>query len=236
MMEIELLYRKDCPGFREARTLIHNVLKSLCLKTPLLKIEIRNDDDAKKYAFPGSPTIRINGEDSEPDTSGEAGPVSRIYQNGTNLPDKEALTCKIARAAGLKTILFICTGNAVRSQIAEALVNHLMHGRWVACSAGIMPMEVNPDVIKVMEEIGIDMSGQRAKHIDVFRNCHFDRVVVLCSDADAACLNYPVADKRDLIIFHDPASSYGFGFGSKRLYRNLRDEIRKTLIAKLDNP
>jgi hypothetical protein len=62
-MNIELLYIKGCPDFKHARRLIHNTIKALGLKTPLKKIEIRNADDVKTYSFPGSPTIRINGED-----------------------------------------------------------------------------------------------------------------------------------------------------------------------------
>jgi arsenate reductase len=235
MMELELLYAKGCPSFREARKFVHDTVKSLGLRITLKKIEIKNESDLKRYSFPGSPTIRINGKDVEPDTAQASGLACRVYSNGGNLPDRDVLKCTIAKAAGFKTVLFVCTGNAVRSQIAEAVVNHFMNGTWVASSAGIMPLAINPDVIKVMKEIGIDMSGQRAKHIDVFRNCHFDRVITLCSDVDNACLNYPVADKRDCIIFHDPTSSYGFGFGSKGLFRSLRDDIRKTIIAHLEN-
>jgi hypothetical protein len=68
-MNIELLYTKDCPNFRKARRLIHDTIKSLGLNVPLRKIEIKDEDDSKKCSFPGSPTIRINGEDIEPETA-----------------------------------------------------------------------------------------------------------------------------------------------------------------------
>ncbi len=234
-MDINLLYIKGCPNFRDARRLIHDTLKSLGIKTPLKKIEIKSDDEAKKHSFPGSPTIGINGEDIEPETAGITGMICRIYSNGTGLPDREVLKCKIAKASGFKTVLFLCTGNAVRSQIAEAVVNHFLKGAWAAFSAGIMPMAVNPDVIAVMKEIGIDVSGSRSKHVDLFKNCRFDRVITLCSDADRLCISYPVHDEKDRIIFHDPLSSYGFRFGSKKLYRKLRDEIKEIIIKHLEN-
>ncbi len=233
-MNIELLYIKDCPNFRKVRRLIHDTVGSLGIKISLRKIEIESEDDSKKYSFPGSPTIRINGEDVEPETASATALTCRIYNNGTGLPDREILKCKIAKAAGIKTVLFVCTGNAVRSQIAEAVVNHFLKDRWVAFSAGIMPMEVNKDVIKVMQEIGIDISKNRSKHIDIFKNCSFDRIITLCSDADRLCLTYPVYDEKDRIVFHDPISA-GFGFGQLSLLRKLRDEIKKSLIKHLEN-
>ncbi len=234
-MTIELLYIKGCPNFRDARRLIHDTIKSLGTKTPLRKIEIKNEDDVKKHSFPGSPTIRINGKDIEPETAHSAAMTCRIYSNGRGIPDREVLRCKLAKAAGFKTVLFLCTGNAVRSQIAEALVNHFLKDKWAAFSAGIMPMAVNQDVIAVMKEIDICISDSRAKHVDLFRNCRFDRVITLCSDADRLCISYPVHDEKDRIIFHDPSSSYGFRFGSKKLYRKLRDDIKKIIIEHLEN-
>jgi arsenate reductase len=233
-MNIELLYTKDCPNFRKARRLIHDTIKSLGLNIPLRKIEIKDEDDSENYSFPGSPTIRINGEDIEPETANARGLTCRVYSNGTGLPNKEILKCKIAKAAGIKIVLFVCTGNAVRSQIAEAVVNHFLKDRWVAFSAGIMSMEVNKNVIKVLKEIGIDISKNRSKHIDIFKNCSFDRVLTLCSDADRFCLNYPDYNEKDTIIFHDPITS-GFGFGQLSLLRKLRDEIKKTLIKHLED-
>jgi arsenate reductase len=233
-MNIELLYTKDCPNFRKTRRLIHDTIKSLGLNIPLRKIEIKDEDDSKKYFFPGSPTIRINGEDIEPETASATTLICRIYSNGTGLPDKEILKCKIAKAAGIKTILFVCTGNAVRSQIAEAVVNHFLKDRWVAFSAGIMSMEVNKNVIKVLKEIGIDISKNRSKHIDIFKNCSFDRIITLCSDADRFCLIYPDYNEKDTIVFHDPITS-GFGFGQLSLLRKLIDEIKKTLIKHLED-
>jgi arsenate reductase len=149
----------------------------------------------------------------------------------------ELLRFKAVGEAGLKTILFVCTGNAVRSQIAEAIVNHFLKERWAAFSAGVMPMEVPRDLVKVMGEIGIDISAQRAKHVDIFRDCRFDRVIVLCSDAGRMCPTLPDCEEQEHMIFHDPLScslfSEGLCFGLKSTLRTLRDEMKQKLMEYL---
>jgi arsenate reductase (thioredoxin) len=147
----------------------------------------------------------------------------------------EVVRFRLARAAGLKTILFVCTGNAVRSQIAEGIVNSVFNGRWAAFSGGTMPLDIHKDVIKVMKEIGIDLSAKHAKHVDLFRDCAFDRVVILCSDAGSRCPNFPGAMSRDYMNFDDPliagVLAGGILPGNKWRIRSMRDEIRKTVIA-----
>lgn len=156
----------------------------------------------------------------------------------TELPDTEIARIRIARAAGIKTILFVCTGNAIRSQMAEALVNHLFRGKWAAFSAGVMPMAVPPDVVGVMREAGIDMTAHRSKHVELFKDCVFDRVVILCSDAERFCPNLPDCSVKDHMIFDDPLSSSlmseGIVFSLKSTLRSLRDEMKKTLAAYLN--
>lgn len=149
----------------------------------------------------------------------------------------EIVRYRLARAAGRKTILFVCTGNAVRSQIAEGVVNSVFEGRWAAFSAGTMPLEIQKDVIKVMKELGIDLSAKHAKHVDLFRDCAFDRVVILCSDAGQRCPDFPGAMNKDYLNFDDPLFSGilagGILPGNKWRIRSLRDEIRNTVIAYL---
>jgi arsenate reductase len=149
----------------------------------------------------------------------------------------EVMRYRLARAAGLKTILFVCTGNAVRSQIAEGIVNSVFNGRWAAFSGGTMPLDVHKDVIKVMKEIDIDLSAKHAKHVDLFRDCAFDKVVILCSDAGSRCPNFPGAMSKEYLNFDDPLIASvlagGILLGNKWRIRSMRDEIRKTVIAYL---
>jgi arsenate reductase len=138
-----------------------------------------------------------------------------------------------AKAAGLKTILFVCSGNAIRSQIAEGLVNHFFSGKWAAFSAGIIPIPIPGTLTKVMREIGIDISKRQGKHIDIFSECDFDRMVVLCSDIDRFCPVLPACRVQETIIFSDPLSSIlsyeGCCFGFASAFRDLRDEMNKVL-------
>lgn len=148
----------------------------------------------------------------------------------------EFLRYRLARAEGFRTILFVCTGNAVRSQIAEGIATHFFAGKWVAFSAGTMPMEIHQDVITVMKEIGIDLSAKRPKHVELFKDCAFDKVVILCSDAGMRCPDFPYAGEKDQMNFEDPLSSVlsgGICLSYRSRLRSLRDDIRKAVTAYL---
>ena len=86
-----------------------------------------------------------------------------------------------------KKVLFICTHNSARSQMAEGLLNHLYESGYEAYSAGTRPSIVNPFAIKAMAEIGIDISGRRSKGIDEFKDMNFDCVVTVCDHAKETC-------------------------------------------------
>jgi arsenate reductase len=95
------------------------------------------------------------------------------------------------RDVGKKRILFICTHNSARSQMAEGLMNYLHHDRYEARSAGTKPTRVNSLAIQVMKEIDIDISHQRSKRLSEFNGQEFDYVVTLCSDAEDICPFFP---------------------------------------------
>lgn len=147
--------------------------------------------------------------------------------------DEELSRYQKARTEGRKTVLFVCTGNAVRSQMAEALVNHFLKDQWVAFSAGFLPLALHPMVKKVMEEIGVDLSSKKSKHLDLFKDCRFDKVITLCSEADEVCTYFPGLARKEHLPFQDPALSYSSPFGGKRLFRKLRDQMKKMLIDRL---
>ena len=87
----------------------------------------------------------------------------------------------------MKNVLFVCTGNSCRSQMAEALVNERLHGEWTAFSAGIAPEGyVHPMALEALREQGIIHNG-RSKHVEVFDGIRFDVVMTLCDNANAAC-------------------------------------------------
>lgn len=147
----------------------------------------------------------------------------------------ELIRYQKAKTEGRKTVLFICTGNAVRSQMAEGLVNHFLKDKWTAFSAGFLPMEVHPMVKKVLSEIGIDVSSQRSKHLDAFQGLTFDKVITLCSDADQVCAYYPGLAEWVHIPFQDPLLAYKMSFGGRGLFRRLREKMQKQIVPYLGN-
>ena len=125
-----------------------------------------------------------------------------------------------------KTILFICTHNSARSQIAEALVNELVADRYKAFSAGTEPTRVNPYAITAMAEIGIDISANQAKIVNVFRSKNFDYVVTVCDHAKEACPFFPGAKQYLHQGFTDPSTFTGSDEEKLSGFRRVRDEIK----------
>ncbi len=125
-------------------------------------------------------------------------------------------------------ILFLCTGNSCRSQMAEGLARRLKGGSIDAYSAGTDPKGLDPRAVRVMAEIGIDISGQRPKHLDEFAGREFDYVITLCGGAREACPFFPGKTKRMHAGFDDPPElALGAATEEEALahYRRVRDEI-----------
>lgn len=128
-----------------------------------------------------------------------------------------------------KTILFICTHNSSRSQMAEGFIKALYSDKYKAYSAGTTPSSVNPYVIRVMKEIGIDISNQRSKSINEFRGEIFDYVVTVCDNARETCPFFP-GKKVIHKGFQDPASVEGREEEKIAIFRKVRDEIKHWII------
>jgi protein-tyrosine-phosphatase len=127
-----------------------------------------------------------------------------------------------------ESIIFLCTYNSVRSQMAEALMRHLNCGRFRIFSAGIAPSGLHPYARRVLEEDGIDTSGLRSKSVNEFRGQTFDYVVTLCSDMDGSCLDPPGTTRVIALPFRSPPE---IGDDEEILagFRELREEIRSFL-------
>ena len=95
------------------------------------------------------------------------------------------------RARGSARVLFLCTGNSARSQIAEALAEHLSDGAVSAASAGSHPKPLRPNAVRVMRARGIDLAGRRSKHLDEFAGERFDFVISLCDRVREVCPEFP---------------------------------------------
>jgi len=126
-------------------------------------------------------------------------------------------------------VLFLCTGNSCRSQMAEGWTRHLKGNVIEPYSAGTNPHAVDPRAVKVMAEAGVDISGHKSKHVDDLPDIEFDYVVTVCDSAREACPFFPGATKIVHVGFEDPprlaldAKTEEEALGH---YRRVRDEIR----------
>ena len=130
-----------------------------------------------------------------------------------------------------KRILFLCTANSCRSQMAEGLINNFLGNKITAFSAGTNATNVNPTAIEVMQEIGIDISKHQSKNLTAFDGQSFDYVITLCGDANETCPLFIGGTKKTHIGFDDPAKAEGTKEEVLREFRRVRDEIKAKLTA-----
>jgi arsenate reductase (thioredoxin) len=131
-------------------------------------------------------------------------------------------------------VLFLCTGNSCRSQMAEGWARHLKSDAFEAFSAGVEPSHLNPDAVRVMAEAGVDISGQWSKHVDGLMNVEFDYVVTVCDQARESCPVFPGKAKVVHRAFDDPPYlAAAVRTEEERLspYRRVRDEIREFVMS-----
>ena len=129
-----------------------------------------------------------------------------------------------------KSVLFLCTGNSCRSQIAEAITNHLLGQTWQAFSAGTQPAGyVHPLALQVLAEIGIQHQGT-SKSAEVFRSQPFDRVITVCDDAAETCPVWLGRGARAHLGFPDPAKAAGTPEEVLAVFRQVRDDIRAQVV------
>ncbi|MDB6005833.1 MAG: protein tyrosine phosphatase [Prosthecobacter sp.] len=126
------------------------------------------------------------------------------------------------------TIFILCTGNSCRSHLAEGILRNALGDNYIVASAGSKPAGyVHPLCIKVMAEIGIDISGHRSKHLDEFLSRDIETVVTVCGNADQVCPMFPGQVNRHHWGFDDPAHATGTEEELLAVFRRVRDEIRK---------
>ena len=130
-------------------------------------------------------------------------------------------------------VLFLCTENSCRSQMAEGLVNYDLAGLVQARSAGIRPNRVNPRAIQVMGELGIDISQHRSKSVDDLGGEQFDLVITVCDNAAAQCPMFPGDTEILHISFPDPAKATGSEAEILAEFRQVRDDLREKLVPLL---
>lgn len=133
-----------------------------------------------------------------------------------------------------KRVLFLCTGNSARSQMAEGLVNHFLGDEWEAYSAGTAPTGyVHPLAVKAMNELGIDISAQRSKPVDEFRGVAFDTVITVCDNAAKNCPLWLGTGRVKHMGFPDPAAATGSEEERLEVFRQMRDSLRQEVFRYL---
>jgi arsenate reductase (thioredoxin) len=122
-------------------------------------------------------------------------------------------------------VLILCTGNSARSQMAEGLLRDIAGDRYEVFSAGSKPSVVNPLAIEAMKEVGIDISGQRSKHLNEYLSQPFDFVITVCDEAAETCPLFPGKAERIHWSFPDPAAAQGSYEERVEVFRHVRDDI-----------
>jgi arsenate reductase (thioredoxin) len=139
----------------------------------------------------------------------------------------------MTQPAAKKRVLFLCTHNSARSQMAEGLLRALGGDRFVAFSAGTEATHVRPLAIRAMAELGIDISGQESKTLERYVNKRFDAVITVCDQANEACPVFFGARERWHWSFPDPSKAGGTEDRQLEVYREIRDAIRQRIQQEL---
>ncbi len=140
-----------------------------------------------------------------------------------------------ATAGEKARVLFLCTHNSARSQMAESLLRHFAGDRFEAASAGTEATRIRPEAISVMAEISIDISGQESKTLDRYLGEPFDYVVTVCDEANEACPFFPGAQERLHWSLPDPSSAGGAEEERLEIFRSVRDRLKDHIEGELAN-
>lgn len=137
----------------------------------------------------------------------------------------------------MQRVLFLCTANAARSQLAAALTHHDRRGQWQAFSAGVAPSPagVHPLALAVLQEMGLDTQRLHPKAPDAFRDQVWDLIVTVCDHAATQCPAWMHDGRVAQVPFADPAQAAGSEAERREALRRMRDALRRHLVARLDD-
>jgi arsenate reductase (thioredoxin) len=135
-----------------------------------------------------------------------------------------------------RRVLFLCTHNSARSQMAEGFLRHLAGDRFEVESAGTEETQVTPLAVRVMDEVGVDLSGHRSKTLDRFLDQPWDQVITVCDHANERCPVFPWGAARLHWSFEDPSRATGTEEERLAIFRRIRDEIGTRIRGWLTDP
>jgi arsenate reductase len=133
----------------------------------------------------------------------------------------------------MKRVLFLCTHNSARSQMAEGLLRELGGGAFEVASAGTVATRVRPEAIAAMHELGIDISGQTSKTLEQFLGDEWDEVITVCDSANESCPIFPGARRRRHWSIDDPSGVAGSDTERLAAFRRARDELKGRIEREL---
>ena len=231
---IEVLVTRDCRNAAAAEELVREVAARLAPDAEVSRTIVADRAGAEQLEFPGSPTIRIDGEDLEGPAVGPAAFACRRYDDGEGVPPRWLVESRLLRALAPKHILFMCVANSARSQMAEGIACSLAPAGVHVSSAGSEPSRVNPFAIRALAEIGIDASGHRsegtddvAAAVDRGEAPPVDAVITLC--AEEVCPVWLHAASHAHWPHPDPAGVSGSDEEILESFRAVRDELVQKL-------
>jgi len=220
---VEVLTTADCPSARETLKVTREVVHNLSPGIEVTSTVIDTADRAAIPGFRGSPTILVNGEDIEGPRGSTDGSCCRTYGDSRGVPPVWMIEAAVLRCLELRHYLFLCVANSVRSQMAEGIARSLAPSHVQISSAGSAPSYVNPGVIGILNEIGIDISRQKSKSVDGFIASTVDAVVTLC--AEEVCPAFLSKTLRVHWALPDPAFRPTERGDRFEPFRSLRDEL-----------
>lgn len=237
-LRVDLLVTPDCPNAEEAARRVQRVAARLVQDAEVVRTVVRSVEEAETLSFPGSPTVRINGEDLLGPDPGPPKLACRKYEGDEGdegddgFPPEWLLEARMLRALQPRHLLLLCVANSARSQMAEGIARTLARGGVRVSSAGSAPSRVNPSAIRALEEIGIDPASQRSKGMEEIRRIagpEVDAVITLC--AEEVCPVWLGKAYRLHWPLPDPAAVTGSDDEILHSFRSVRDELARRLTA-----
>lgn len=227
-IRIEVLVFEGCPHAGSAIELARAVAGRIEPSITVERVEVDTPEKAAEIGFLGSPSIRVNGTDVEGKSTSQGALCCRTYEGGAGVPPEWFLEAAVLKALRPRGILFLCVANSARSQMAEGIARAFLPPEPRVWSAGSRPMQVRPEAIAVLAEIGIDISDHRSKAVSEIPAGEVDTVITLCGEEE--CPLFLGKARRLHWGLPDPAAVAGDEQARLAAFRATRDELRRRLM------
>jgi arsenate reductase (thioredoxin) len=228
-VRVDVLVFDGCPHAEPAIRLAQAVAERLGPGIAVERIDVDTPEQAADLGFLGSPSIRVNGQDVEGKMASTGRLCCRTYEGGSGTPPEWLVEAAVLRALSPRNILFLCVGNAARSQMAEGIARSLAPPGVTVWSAGSYPAGVRSEAIDVLFEIGIDILDHRSKSVDEIPEERVDTVITLCGEEE--CPVFLGKAKRLHWGMPDPTGTPGTASARLEAFRRTRDELRRRLAV-----